>query len=286
VPAARERGTPALGLPRAASPRAASSRAASSRAASSRAGTSRAGTVSSTSAARFAARVRRRRQRRAAGMLAALAGGLGLGWVVFASPLLAVRHVQVRGTLRLSAEQVADLASGQLGRSMALASPQAVAGRVAWLPLVRSVRVERSWPSTLVVSITERQPLAAVPSGRRVDLVDGDGVVVETVAASAVPGGLPLVDVDVARAGAPSLRAARAVSDDLPAALRPGVRAIRATSPDAVSFVLADGSTVVWGSAQDGDRKAAALLAVHPRPTKHKVVIDVSAPGAPAVTER
>jgi len=219
-------------------------------------------------------------------VFAALAGGLGLGWLVFGSPLLAVRRVPVRGVQRLTAGEIVELASGQLGRSMALASPRDVADRVARLRLVRSVRVDRSWPGTLVVTVTERQPIAAVPSGGRLELVDGDGVVVETVARAAVPAGVPVVDVDVAVAGADSLRAARAVADEVPAALRPGVRTIRATSPDAVSFVLADGSTVVWGSAQDGGRKAAALLAVHPRPTKQKVIVDVSAPDAPAVTER
>lgn len=241
--------------------------------------------MSSTSAARFAARVRRRRRQRIGIAAAALLGGLGLGWLVFASPLLAVHDVQVRGVDRLPVIDVETLASPQLGRAMALADPQAVAERVVQLPLVREAHVDRSWPSTLVVTVVERQPIAAVPAaGGMVALVDGDGVTVERVSRSRVPAGVPIMDVDVDRAGAPSLRAARAVADDIPAALRPGVREIRASSPDDVSFVLADGSTVVWGSAEDGDRKADALLAVRPRPGKHRVVIDVSAPGAPAVT--
>jgi cell division protein FtsQ len=206
-----------------------------------------------------------------------------VGWLVFASPLLAVRDVQVRGVQRLSAGEIESLASSQLGRSMALASPREVVDRVAGLRLVRSARVARSWPSTLVVTVVEREPMAAIRSaGGRVDLVDDDGVIVDTVARA--PAGLPLVEVNVQRAGAESLRAARAAADDLPPTLRQGVRTIRATSPDAVSFVLADGSTVTWGSAQDGARKAASLLAVHPRPLRHKVIIDVSAPDAPAVT--
>jgi cell division protein FtsQ len=244
-----------------------------------------AATVSNTSAARFAARVRRRRRRRVAVVLAALAGGLGLGWLVFASPVLAVRDVQVRGVQRLSAADVQRVAERQLGLSMALASPQTVAEQVAQLRLVRAVHVDRSWPSTLVVTVSEREPIVAVPvAGGRVQRVDGDGVLIDTVPRAQA--GLPVVEVDVQRAGTESLRAARTVVDDIPPALRTGLRTVRATSPDDVSFVLADGSTVIWGSALDGDRKAAALLAVHPRATKHRVVIDVSAPDAPATNER
>jgi cell division protein FtsQ len=238
--------------------------------------------VSSTAAVRFAARVRRRRRRRVAVAAAALVCGLVLGWLVFASPLFVVRDIQVRGVHRLTAADVAALVSGQLGRSMAFSSPQTAADRVARLRLVRSVHVDRRWPSTLVVTVTEREPIVSVPSaGGRVDLVDGDGIVVDTV--SRPPAGLPRVEVDVQRAGVESLRAARAAVDDVPAAVRAGLRAVRVTSPDAVSFVLGDGSTVIWGSAQDGVRKAAALLAVHPKPSKRPVVVDVSAPDAPAV---
>jgi cell division protein FtsQ len=165
---------------------------------------------------------------------------------------------------------------------MALMSPQAVARRVAAVPLVRSVRVVRSWPSTLTVVVTEREPIAAVPAAGGVALVDDDGVVVQTAAGA--PAGLPLLDVDLATAGAGALRAARAVAADIPASLRPGLRRIGATSPDDVTFTLADGTRVVWGSADDAARKAEALIAVHPRSVPHPQEVDVSSPGTPAVT--
>ncbi|MDQ1288962.1 MAG: cell division protein FtsQ [Actinomycetota bacterium] len=241
----------------------------------------RPGTVSKVQA-RFAAGVRRRRRRRAGFVVVVVASGLGAGWVVFASPVLAVRAVEVRGLHRLRAADVEALAATERGRALALASPSAVATKVAALPLVRSVTVERSWPSTLVVTVTEREPIAGVPRGGRIALVDADGVEVQLVAA--LPAGLPLLEVDVARSGPATLRAAREVADAIPATLRRGVRSVRATSPDGVTFRLADGTTVVWGSSQDGPQKAAALVAVHPRSHGRRVVIDVSAPDAPAVT--
>jgi cell division protein FtsQ len=239
--------------------------------------------VSRTSAQRFAARVRRRRQKRAAVTGSAMALGLVLGWLLFGSTALAVQHIEVQGLDRVPEEAVRGAVQFELGHPMTMISPQAAARRVAALPLVSSVKVVRSWPSTLVVEVTEREPIAAVPvAASRFALTDRDGVVVETVART--PAGLPLLDVDVARAGAASLRAARQVYDDLPAALRPTVRRISAASPDAVGLVLSDGSTVNWGSADDGAGKVAALLAVHPRPLSHPAAIDVSAPDTPAVT--
>ena len=134
-----------------------------------------------------------------------------------------------------------------------------------------------------MVEVTERSPIAAVPTaGGRVALVDEDGVVVDTAARA--PQSLPLLGVDVAKAGPLSLRAARAVFDDLPPALRAMVRRVGAASPDGVGLVLSDGSTVNWGSADDGARKVEALLAVHPHGLGKPVAIDVSAPDNPAIT--
>jgi cell division protein FtsQ len=243
------------------------------------------GTVSPTSAQRFAAKVHRRRRRRAAVVAAALTLGLACGWLMFASPVLAVQRVELHGLHRVPADQVRAVADREFGRAMALTSPQAVAERVVQVPLVLSARVEREWPSTLVIIVGEREPIAAVAaSGGAVALVDGDGVVIES--APAAPPDLPLLDVDVRKAGAAALRAARSVSDAIPAQLRPTVRKITASSPDSVSFVLGDGSRVEWGSAQDGPTKATALLAIHPKPLKRPIRIDVSAPDAPAVTGR
>ena len=245
------------------------------------------GTVSSTSADRFAARVRRRRQRRAAIAGGAVVLGLVVGWLMFGSTALAVQHIEVEGLHRVPAEAVQAAVRFEVGQPMALIAPQAAAERVVALPLVRSARVVRSWPSTLRVVVVEREPLAAVPAaGGRLALVDGDGVVVDTVAAAQAPAGLPRLDVDVARSGAATLRAARQVSDDLPAALRPTVRRITAATPDAVTLLLADGTTVTWGSADDGPRKAEALLALHPRPLPHPAAVDVSSPDTPAITNR
>jgi len=226
--------------------------------------------------------VRRRRRQRALVTGSAMSLGLVVGWLLFGSTLLAVQRVEVRGVHRASVAAVRAAVQGEVGHPMALISPQAAATRVTAVPLVRSARVVRSWPSTLVVEVVEREPIAAVPAAGGVSLVDGDGVVIASAARA--PAGLPLLDVDLARAGAPALRAARRVSDDLPPALATTVRRISAASPDAVQLTLTDGSSVAWGSADAGSRKAQALAAVHPAALPSPVSIDVSSPDTPAVT--
>jgi cell division protein FtsQ len=149
---------------------------------------------------------------------------------------------------------------------------------------VQSVDVVRSWPSTLVVPVHERQAVAAVPStAGGVDLVDGDGTVLVHVANA--PAGVPTLDVDVPTAGSAALQAAIAVNATLSTEVRSRVSSISATSPDAVSLQLTDGPRVVWGDDGRPERKAEVLLRLLQDPTASRgSVLDVSAPDAPAVT--
>ncbi len=243
--------------------------------------------VSSTSAARFAARARRRRWRRAVGvglaLLALLAAGLGAFW----SPWARVERITVTGTSRVPRAEVFAAAGSQLGEPLLVADTAAVARRVRALRLVAAVQVSRRWPSTLVVTVTERQPVAAVPSAAGVDLVDSDGVVVTT--ARTAPAQLPLVQVDLAGRGPQALRAALQVRAQLPADLQGRLRGLGAGTVDSVWFTLADGSRVLWGSADDPQTKVAALRALLAAPPPagaragHRPEYDVSAPQDPAV---
>ena len=106
--------------------------------------------------------------------------GLGvvllLGWLLLFSSLFAVREVAVRGTARLSPEQVRRAAAVPPGRPLLRVDAAAVRRRVAALPAVSSVDVHRSWPRTLQLQVTERRPVAALPDGDRVGLLDAGGV--------------------------------------------------------------------------------------------------------------
>uniref|UniRef100_UPI003D7E93B0 cell division protein FtsQ/DivIB n=1 Tax=Kineococcus sp. SYSU DK005 TaxID=3383126 RepID=UPI003D7E93B0 len=227
----------------------------------------------------------RRPGRRAALGAAVLAVLLAAaGWVALGSPWLRVQEVRVTGTERTDAEQVRALVDDRRGGALAAVDTRSLSRRVlAALPLVESVDVLRSWPSTLEVRVHERQAVAAVPSTTGgVDLVDADARVLQH--AERAPAGVPLLSVDVERTRAGTLRTALAVNGSLSSAVRSRVVSITAASPDAVTLQLADGPAVLWGDASRPERKAQVLLRLLEDPAASAAAsIDVSAPDAPAV---
>lgn len=256
--------------------------------AASRAGTkSRPGhAVSTSSAARFSARVRARRRHRMLVVVVVVALMLGAVGVGLYSPWATVQRITVSGTSRILPSTVRALLADQQGRSLLLVDTDALRTRLRTLTLVARGSVQRRWPSTLAVVIRERQAVAAVPNGAGVSLIDVEGVQVAT--ASRDSAGLPLVKVDLSRSKPGSLPAVLAVLAGMPGSLSRQVTVIGAATPDGVWLTLADGSLVIWGSAGGTPHKAVVLTrlrAASPPMTRGKVYrYDISAPDVPAVS--
>lgn len=237
--------------------------------------------VTVTSVRRFAARARTARWVRRRPLLLGVAGlalVAGLGWAALCSPVLALRQVEVVGTVRLPADQVSSVAADELGTPLPRVDVAALAREVEALAMVRRVEVVRSWPRSIQIRVEERVPLAAVPAQGGFAVLDADGVVVAETAQPPVD--VPLVEVDVARAGAAALRAATAVVRALPEDLRSQVARAGAASADSVVLDLRSGAQVRWGSADEPAAKAAALRALLSVPAAR---YDVSAPAVPAL---
>lgn len=223
---------------------------------------------------------RRRRVRRVlVAVLVVLLVGAGI-WTAGFSSLLTADSVRVQGTEVLSPDEVEQVAAVPIGTPMVRVDLPAVEARVAELSPVRDVAVQRSWPHTVTVTVSEREPvyaLSQVNSG--VDfpyrLVDADGVAY--VGVEKVPDGLLVAEVT---GSDPAILAdLAAVSDALPEKLAARVEKITAASPDSIRLELSKGVTVVWGSADDSELKAEVLTALMKQKAK---VYDVSAPGNPA----
>lgn len=217
---------------------------------------------------------RRRWGRRVLLALAALVPVLVVAWVVLVSPLLAVDRVLVTGTERLTPEQVLQAAAVQPGTPLARVDTAEVSRQVRELAPVATVQVRRAWPATLRVEITERVAVAGAPGPDGVELLDAAGV--PFAAESLLPAGLARLEVRAPGADDPATRAALGVLLALPPELRAQVEAVRASTASDVSFGLAGGRTVVWGTPGDTASKAAAVTALLPMPG---TLIDVSAPG-------
>lgn len=200
-----------------------------------------------------------------------------LWWTVDAGHL-DTAAVVVEGTERTDAQAVHDLGATALGTPLALVDVGRVAQEVEELPLVLSAQVERRWPRTLEISVTERVAVAAVPeAGGGFTLLDPEGVVLGRL--TEAPAEVPVLRVDVEAAGLPTLEAARAVLAALPEDMQRRTSDVSATSPADVRLVV-DGKDVRWGSATDPERKLAVLRELMSQVPAS--VYDVSAPGAPA----
>lgn len=212
---------------------------------------------------RFTKRSRRRRQAwiGAGGVLVALV--LGVTLLAF-SPVLALKHIEVVGASRLDPKAIEAKLGDQLGTPLPMLDQAGISHDLAAFPLIRSYSVESHPPDTIVIRVVERQPIGAVQKGSAFTLVDAAKVPISSTAAR--PDGVPLItaaggsaekDADSAFAAVASVLSA------LPAATLAQVDTITATTKDDVSFTLrGSGATVVWGSAEDSELKAADLAAL------------------------
>jgi cell division protein FtsQ len=223
------------------------------------------------------------RRRRFLQVAAALLVVAGLGWLLLAGPVLAVRAVQVDGLSTLPAEQVREAAGIAEGTPLLRVDVDAAETRVARLPQVASVEATRGWPDSVVVTVVERKPVAVVGERGQRSLVDAEGVLFDTVTGDAPDGVVPL---DVATPGPedPATLAGIAALSSLPAAVRKEVASAAAASADDISLTLTDGTVVRWGDASESGEKSAALVGILEQISDENLepagTIDVSTPDA------
>ncbi len=195
------------------------------------------------------------------------------------SPILALRTITVDGTSRLDATEIVAAVNDQLGTPLALLDYDRMTRDLSVFPLIRSYVTEIVPPDTLLIHVTERQPVGSIASTAGFDLVDPAGIVVQQ-SAERLPG-IPLIDLGGASATSPSFSAVVEVLLALPPELLAQVDTIRATTKDDVSFVLTGvGQGVRWGSADESDRKSRLLSALIANTDPSRAgTFDVSAPG-------
>ncbi|MFF2087618.1 cell division protein FtsQ/DivIB [Nocardia sp. NPDC058176] len=189
------------------------------------------------------------------------------------TPALSVRTVHIEGVSSVPEQDVRVLLEIPDGRSMLRIDTTEIAQRVAAIPKVRSVRVQRKFPSTVAVTVVERTPVVYFESPDGAHLIDADSV--EFAIEPAAPIGVPELVTDEHFTGPEAARAAVDVLVTLPPALSVQVGEVVARSNSDVSLNLRDGRKVVWGGTGDGERKAAVVM---PLLTREGTVFDVSSP--------
>ncbi|WP_245743323.1 cell division protein FtsQ/DivIB [Geodermatophilus poikilotrophus] len=202
----------------------------------------------------------RRRRLLLRGAVATAVLGL-LAWLLWAGPVLAVADVRVDGAGTLTAAEVLDVAGIAEGTPLLQVDVDAAETRVARLPQVAGVEVTRGWPRSVVVTVVERVPVAVVDVSGTRSLVDADGVLFDTVTGDPPAGVVPL-DVDDPGPEDRATRAALTALVALPEDVRGDVADAQADSAEDVTLTLEDGTTVLWGSAEEAGAKADALVAL------------------------
>ncbi|MFC9999894.1 cell division protein FtsQ/DivIB [Nocardia sp. NPDC127526] len=197
---------------------------------------------------------------------------IALGAVAYFTPVLSVRTVRVDGLVAVGEQQVLDALEVPRGLSMLRIDTTAMAERVAALPKVRSVRVQRVFPSSVKVTVEERTAVLWFDSPEGPHLVDWDSV---EFAIEPPPPGIPKLVTPHPGGADPATRAAVVVLAAVPPDLRLQVGEIAARSVSDIALELRDGRTVLWGGESDSARKAAV---VGPLLTQPGTVFDISSP--------
>jgi cell division protein FtsQ len=174
------------------------------------------------------------------------------GW----TSVMGVRTVEVQGASTVDSQQLIDTAGIATGTPMMQVDLRAATARLADLPQVADVEVERVWPRKVIITVTERQAVAMQKSGSGWELLDENGN--PFALAPSKPKDLPTIE----RSADPATNTAML---EVLAAISPEIRAevvsVSASSPNAVRLTLRDNDAVVnWGSPELSDFKSQVLL--------------------------
>ncbi|HZE38151.1 MAG TPA: FtsQ-type POTRA domain-containing protein [Stackebrandtia sp.] len=203
------------------------------------------------------------------------AGGLGLVY----GGVFDVESVQVKGTTFTKNADIIDAARIPKGTALASVDVDGAAARVAQVPEVRDVAVDRSWPHTVVITITERSGRLAVPTDKKFTLVDEKGVAFRTVAKR--PAHTVLATLEHPGPDDQATTSVLTVLSALTPELKNRLVKITAKTPGSITLRLKGGRSVFWGDDSRCARKAEVATVLVKRSEKH---FDVSAPDVPTVS--
>jgi cell division protein FtsQ len=181
-----------------------------------------------------------------------------------------IHHLSIRGTA--NPQILAGIGALHLeGENIFLANMRQDEARIQTLPAVASASVSRSLPDTLLIQVTERQPVLIWQVGSQQLSVDASGALIAQVQA---PLSLPVVidEHPLDRSGRPFapggkidpalVKMARQLLERLPR--EPGISrfSLRETSAYGMVVNSADGWQARFGDPQDLDTKIQMLLAI------------------------
>jgi cell division protein FtsQ len=198
-------------------------------------------------------------------VVAVVAGSIGLYFL----PVLRVQNVQIVGATAVSSEEILGLARVD-DQSMFNADLAAAEKRIESIPIVQDARLERRWPQTVRIEITERRGWAFWKIGDANYIIDTEGVV--------LPGSAPIENAPTIHdiTGASRLMPgdhvdrdavvlAQALLQRVPEKLALNVTVLEYTPQHGIALLTNADYRVVVGDSQNIDYKLAVWQAIEGR---------------------
>ena len=202
---------------------------------------------------------------------------VGLGLLLYFTPIMSARNIVITGVGAVTQEEVAAAAAIKQGTPLLQIDTDDVAERVATIRRVASARVQREYPSSLRITVVERVPIVVKDFPDGPHLFDRDGV---DFATGPPPPNLPYLEADNPGPGDPPTKAALEVMTALRPEVAGQVARVSAPSVASITLTLVDGREVVWGTTERTEEKAQKLAALLTQPGH---TYDVSSPDLPTV---
>ncbi len=224
-------------------------------------------------------------------LLALLAVGALLYWgaqSVLSSRSLRLTKFEVNGNTeaRVSTDTIIGATDIRLGDQLLAVSTENISGRLEKLPWVARAKVERILPSTLRITIDEREASLVLQTGDGPFLLDAGGLVLQQGSEELIElAEMPLGRVTPgATISTPEFDHVAKILRSLPPSIRSTVSSVKAPSIDQIQIETFSGRIIYYGAAEQLEDKnyAAETLLERTKDQGPEVrVIDVRVPTRP-----
>ena len=217
-----------------------------------------------------------------------LVAGVVFVLIVLASPIVAVRNIDVEGAKYANSTLIETVSKSLRGKSVLTVDTNAAQKLLETDPWIESVRIKTYLPGRAVIEINERVPVAwflGVDNQGRV--IDQDGRVLAVV--NGRPTEYMLIDgtgpnLIAGAMASESYAAAAQLAMSLPDEIRPVVRNMGVNGPNQVTMTLLTGAVVKFGEPVDLRNKLVNVVVILRRQDINQIAgIDVSS-GTPVVS--
>jgi len=194
-------------------------------------------------------------------------------WSLYLSKWFIAQEISVTGNERLTIEQISTLAEVPIGNSLMSIDTAAMASQLMSMPEIEVATVERGWPHTILIKVTERNPIAVAATASGFNLIDSQGHNAGVVAAP--PAGLLIIS---AQPDSNAMLGAIKTLAAIPAQWQ--LIGLSAATQDSIVATLGSGAVITFGSSERAADKVEVAQALM---EKGYSVINVSAPDAATV---